>query len=117
MNIDDLKFGDIKKLIKLFGSKLESEIDNHPYDIGENYLIRTVTFAYVGKLKNVFKNELVLENAAWVADTGRFQDAFEFGLENNGESEIELYKDDVIINRGALVDASKYRHPVPSEQK
>ena len=42
------------------------------WEIGSNYVIRTVTMIQVGKLVYVGDNELVLETCAWVADTGRW---------------------------------------------
>ena len=48
---------------------------NHPYKIGSNYLIRTVTMIYTGKLVAVYDKELVISSASWIADTGRFADA------------------------------------------
>ena len=55
------------------------------------------------KLVEVFKNELVLEGAAWIADDGRFQQA----LENCEYNEVEMYPSDqkVVIGRGAILDA------------
>lgn len=50
-----------------------------PYQIGQAYFIRTVTMYYTGKLTAVFKNELVLETAAWIADTGRYFNALKSG--------------------------------------
>ena len=87
----------------------------HPYTIGENYLIRTVTFTYAGKLTAVFKDELVLKDGSWIADTGRFTQAVEKG----DYSEIEPYPEDrhIIIGRGAIVDAVQIAHPLPRKQK
>jgi hypothetical protein len=101
MNLNDLTLGDIQKLQSMFNTSACSK--NHPYSIGMNYFIRTVTFHYTGRLVEVFKDELVLENAAWVADDGRFQQA----LEKCEYNEVELYPQDqkVVIGRGAILDA------------
>jgi len=73
-----------------------------PWQIGKVYLIRTVTFIQTGRLVAVTDHELVLEDAAWIADTGRFSDALksaEFG-------EVEPFPDGiVIVGRGGLIDA------------
>lgn len=42
-----------------------------PWNVGANYLIRTVTMIDTGRLVDVGPQELVLEEAAWIADTGR----------------------------------------------
>jgi hypothetical protein len=73
-----------------------------PWVIGENYCIRTVTMIQTGKLVAITKDELILEEAAWVADTGRFS-AF---LNGNEPDEVELFPSGkVIIGRGGLIDA------------
>jgi hypothetical protein len=86
----------------------------HPYLVGENYFIRTVTFHYTGRLVEVFEHELVLEDASWIADDGRFADAVAKGAFN----EIEPYPvGRVIIGRGAIVDATTVSFPLPRKQK
>jgi len=73
-----------------------------PWQIGENYLIRTVTMIDTGRLVAVTPQELVLEDAAWIADTGRFADA----IKTAGFNEIEPFPDgQVIVGRGAVIDA------------
>lgn len=84
-----------------------------PYQKGKAYLIRTVTHYYTGKLVAVFKNELVLEDAAWIADTGRFGTAIKGGSLN----EIEPMEGPVVVGRGAVIDASIWPHPLPRTQK
>ena len=101
MKIDDLTIGEAKSLAAMFG-KCEVVRDDSHWQIGKNYLIRTVTMIDTGRLVAVTSQELVLEDAAWVADTGRFADAVkkaEFG-------EVEPFPDGlVIVGRGALIDA------------
>ena len=80
---------------------------------GEKYLIRTVTNYVVGVVKQVGDKELLVGSASWVADTGRFHDA----LKNGGFREVEPYLDDVIVGRGAIVDATVWRHDLPTAQK
>jgi hypothetical protein len=109
MNIDNMTVKEIKHIQAL----LKGSGDTHPYQIGENYFIRTVTFFYTGKLIRVTSKEIVLENAAWIADTGRFMDAIKTGKLN----EVEPFQDDVIIGRGAIVDATVWKHALPREQK
>jgi hypothetical protein len=75
---------------------------SNPYKIGANYLIRTVTMIDTGRLVEVTDHELVLEDAAWIADTGRFSDA----LRRCDFNEIEPFPSGrVIVGRGAVVDA------------
>ena len=87
----------------------------HPYKVGENYFIRTVTFHYTGKLVAVFDQEIVLSSASWIPDDGRFSDALKTGNFN----EVEPYPtdEDVIIGRGSIVDATVFNCPLPDKQK
>lgn len=79
-----------------------------PWNIGKLYLIRTVTNFLLGKLVQVTDQELVLEDCAWVASTGRFAEA----LKSGKLDEVEPYPDgQIIVGRGALVDACLWAHP------
>ena len=111
MKLDDLTIGEVKQLVSVFGGKTES--DNSAWDIGSNYLIRTVTMIDTGRLVAVTDKELVLEDAAWIADTGRFAQAVEKAEFN----EVEPFPSGkVIIGRGAIIDAVKI-NVIPRSQK
>ena len=82
--------------------KIKTHDDGH-WKIGKNYLIRTVTMIQSGRLVAVTDKELVLEDAAWIADTGRFSKALE---DLDALKEVEPFPEgQVIIGRGALIDA------------
>jgi hypothetical protein len=100
-NIEDLTIGEARKLAELFYPK-SGVVDDAHWKIGKCYLIRTVTMIQTGRLVKVTEKELVLEDAAWVADTGRFSEA----LVSLNFSEVEPFPDGhVIVGRGAIVDA------------
>lgn len=100
MDIDKLTIGEARQIASLF--QVGNKIDDHPWEIGKNYLIRTVTMIDAGKLVAVTSQELVLEDAAWIADTGRFANA----LEKLDFNEVEPFPAGrVIIGRGAVIDA------------
>ena len=85
-----------------------------PYQIGKPYFIRSVTMYYTGKLVAVHPQELVLEQAAWIADTGRFEQA----LRTGDFSEVEPYPvGQLIVGRGALIDAFQVSFALPTKQK
>lgn len=86
---------------------------NHPFVIGKQYLMRTVTNYLVGKLEHVTTQEFVMSESSWVADTGRFYDSLRDGKFN----EVEPIIGDVIIGRGALVDCVEWPHKLPKDQK
>jgi len=81
-------------------SKKSKESESHPFKIGANYHVRTVTYATAGKLKAIYEKEMVFENASWVADTGRFS---EYVKDTSKLSENE-YVGEIIVNRDAIVD-------------
>lgn len=81
--------------------------------IGCVYFVRSVTYHYVGKLKAINDKELVLEDCAWIADSGRWTQA----MTDGNLSEVEPYPNDVMVARTAIVDATEWKHPVPLKQK
>ena len=103
------------KEVKHIQSLLKRPESTHPYKIGKNYFIRTVTHHLTGKLIKVTSKELVLENAAWIADDGRFMQAIRDGLLNEVEPFPDKYE--VIVGRGSLIDCVEWSHPLPREQK
>jgi hypothetical protein len=110
MNLDNLTVKEIKHIQSLL--KGNSGESTSPYQIGQAYLIRTVTMYYTGRIVRITPKELVLEDAAWIADTGRFSDALKTGVLNEIEPMGEI-----IIGRGAVIDAAKWTHPLPLEKK
>lgn len=103
----------LKDLKELFSTNHESE-ESHPYKIGEKYLIRTVTMIYTGRLEAVHKQELVLSDAAWIAETERWNET----LNNGSFKEVEPYPEgNVIIGRGAILDVAVWKHDLPRVAK
>lgn len=108
MNIDDLTIGQARELSALFGAQASSPAHN-PYPMGPVF-IRTVTMHYTGRLVEVGPSELVLEDAAWVADSGRFGAA----LASGDLKEVEPFPAGrVVIGRGAVVDCVAWPHDLP----
>jgi hypothetical protein len=103
MNIDDLTIREARQLGSMFSNaQLTPILTSDPWEIGKNYLIRTVTMIDTGKLVAVGPTELVLEQAAWVADTGRFAGA----LQSCDFNEVEPFPEGkLILGRGSVIDA------------
>lgn len=101
-NIEELTIGEARELANLFGGSGALQNEN-PFNIGANYFIRTVTHHLTGKVIQVTRQELVLVNAAWIADDGRFADA----LKTCQFNEVEPFPPGkkVIVGRGSLIDA------------
>jgi hypothetical protein len=81
--------------------------DDSHWPVGKNVFIRTVTHHLVGKLVKVTPQELVLQDAAWVADDGRFSTCIKDGV----VSEAEAVPDgQVLVGRAALIDSYVWNH-------
>ena len=119
IDLNKLSFEELKTQIE----NLEKEKDKvrqkegSPWIIGENYFIRTVTMALCGRLVDVTDKEIILESASWVADTGRFTDFIVNGKLDDS-SEVEPFPEgNVIVGRGALIDATIWKHDLLKKQK
>jgi hypothetical protein len=95
-------------------AKRAKKIPEQPYDVGGSYLIRTVTHYWIGRLVCIFPGELVIEQASWVAFTGRWGELHAAGKWSQ-QAEIEVMPADarVVVARGAIVDASPWPHGLP----
>jgi hypothetical protein len=74
MKIDDLTIGEAKKLVSIFSNNETTK--THSLKIGEIYLVQTVTNYYSGRLLSVTDTDIVLGDAAWIADTGITRESF-----------------------------------------
>ena len=89
---------------------------NHFFEVGKNYVIRTVTMTNVGKLVAVGEQELLMEDASWIADSGRWHKFLKGEFESSVE--IEPFPDgNIIIGRGEIVDAVIWNYPLPRHTK
>ncbi len=74
-----------------------------PWEIGKKYFIRTVTMHLTGELVHVSRQELVIKDAAWIADSGRFNEAIK---DITKCKEVEPFVSNVIVGRGSIIDAT-----------
>ena len=81
--------------------------DEPPY--GGVMLVQTVTAFYVGEVVAVHAQELVLRDACWVADTGRYHKFLQGNPTDHAEFE-PLPDGPVIIGRGSIIAAVPYAH-------
>jgi len=84
-----------------------------PIKVGNKVLIRTVTHYHTGRIIEIQKDHLVLDKAAWIADTGRFTDALDTGKLN----EVEPFKSPVAVFIAAIIDVTNWSHDLPEAQK
>jgi hypothetical protein len=113
INIDELTLGQLKELRLTLGQSPQTSAP-HPYEVGKNYFLRTVTHHLTGRLVEVGPQELVLEDAAWIADDGRFSDAMATGAFD----EVEPYPEGrLIVGRASLIDAKTIPFALPRSKK
>jgi hypothetical protein len=60
-------------------AQIDYQTQEVPFKVGEKYFIRTVTYFLTGQVKAVVGQFLVLDQGAWIADTGRFNEAINEG--------------------------------------
>ena len=80
--------------------------------VGEKFFFRTVTYHLTGRVKKVRGSIVELENAAWIADSGRFMQAIKEGVLNEVEPVGRAF-----INVNSLVDFFPWKHALPEKQK
>ena len=109
IEISDETFEKIKHQL---GEDDYKEIQSLKDMVGEKFYFRTVTYHLTGRVKKVIGNLLELENAAWIADSGRFMNAIKEGKLNEVEPVGRAY-----INIDTVTDIFPWTHKLPEEQK
>ena len=102
----------VGRLLALLGDDVAPSTDS-PWRVGQCYMIRTVTMTWTGRLIRATSQELVLEDAAWIADTGRYH----LAVTEEALSEVEPVEGPVIIGRGSVVDARTWTESLPRTVK
>ena len=80
-------------------------IQKHPFVIGGQWYFELATKYYVGTIKAVTDKWIILERAAWVPDTGRFNEFIQTG----NPKELEPVDVPVVISQGAIIAAMPSR--------
>lgn len=110
MNIDNMTIKEVKEITAMLSPTKTPAL---PFEVGEKYFIRTVTYHLTGQVKAIVGNFLVLTDAAWIADSGRFMAAIESGTLD----EVEPVTCEVFVNTDSICDAFAWRHDLPRVQK
>ena len=84
-------------------SKSEATKSETFFEVGKIYAFRTVTMIYTGRIKKMNGQEILIEEAAWIPETERWTQF----VTNCDVKECEPYPRDVILSRGALLDATE----------
>ena len=89
----------------------KTDINSYEDMVGKSFFFRTVTYHLVGKVKKMVGSFLVLEDASWVADSGRFMNAIKNGTLNEVEPVGIAF-----VNLSSVVDFFEWRHALPKSQ-
>ena len=101
-----------KKTTKKAPARFDPE---QPYPVGSAMLIRTVTMILTGRVVGVGAHEIAIEDAAWIADTGRYHAALR---DPSILREVEPYPAGrVLVGRGAVIDACMWPFDLPRTEK
>lgn len=79
--------------------------------VGEKFFFRTLTYHLTGKVKKIFGSMLELEDAAWIADSGRFTQAIKDGKLNEVEPVGKAF-----LNLSSVTDFFPWKHALPNKQ-
>ncbi len=80
-------------------------------EVGKAYMVRCVTYHYTGRVTRVSADEVELEEAAWIAVSGRWNEFLTTGI----PTEVEPYEDPIVLNRAVIVDYTLFPHALPRE--
>lgn len=103
-------------IMELLGLALENKTEisgsELPFEIGKSYFIRTVTYHLLGRVVAIKGGFLILEDGAWIADSGRFNEMIKTGEANEVEP-----VEDIIINLNSITDAFEWKHKLLRDVK
>jgi hypothetical protein len=102
LKIDDVEYVRADSITPL------GNTEGTPFWVGKSYLIRTVTMCLTGRVVGVVGQFLVITEAAWIADTGRFNVALAKGTLD----EVEPATGNVFVGLGSIVDVYEWNHPL-----
>lgn len=88
------------------------ELSSYEDMIGEKYYFRTITYHLTGRVIRKVGDFLELEDAAWIASSGRFMQAIKNGVLDEVEPVGSAF-----VNISATTDFFPWNHELPMEQK
>ena len=81
--------------------------------VGASVVIRAIPFHYVGRVAALTATSVILDKAAWLADSGRWSDFLATGSAN----EVEPYPDRVEVMLSSIADVAPFAHSLPLARK
>jgi peroxiredoxin len=80
--------------------------------VGKKLFIRTVTYHMTGRVTKRMGTFIEMEDAAWIADSGRFSNAIKKGVLDEVEPVETMW-----VNLNSVVDFFPWKHELPKTQK
>ena len=115
INMDHFTARQAAAIEKLF-TQLKQKCEAHAFDIfgGKNIFVRTLSYHQIGKYMGVKDGFLMLKDASWVANSGRFNEA----LISGNLEEVEPFREGIIlVGIMSIVDVCEWVHELPREVK
>lgn len=97
----------VVKVIKALDVSKAGECESF-IEVGKCYLFRCVTYHQVGRVRAINANEIILEDASWVANSGLFAPALK-----TGKLEETEYTGVTGVKQAAIVDWFPWDHELP----
>jgi len=101
-----------EKIKEQLGEKERIDISSLDELVGKKIFFRTVTYHLLGKVVKRMGNIFQLEDASWIADSGRFMDFIMKGKVNEVEP-----VGDWFINIDTVTDFGIWKYDLLTEQK
>ena len=87
------------------------EVNTYEDMVGTAFFFRTVTYHLLGRVKRTFGKFVELEDAAWIADSGRFMDFIKSGTVNESEPVSSVF-----VNMDTVTDFYQWDNKLILEQ-
>lgn len=101
-----------EKIKEQLGENEKIDLTNLNELVGKKIFLRTVTYHMLGKCIKKIGNFLQLEDASWIADSGRFMNFIKEGKIDEVEPVGEVF-----VNLDTVIDFYFWKHDLPKEQK
>ncbi len=111
MNIKDMTIRELEEIALLL--RPPAQYIQLPFRLEQAYLICTVNKYWLGKLKRIYGNFLVLTHASWIANTGRLNETFSKGILS--EYEVAPKDLEICVAIDSIIDAWQWNFELPTE--
>lgn len=101
-----------EKIKEQLGSDDVVDVNDYNDLVGKQFFFRTVTYHMVGKVVKLLGKFVQLEQASWIADSGRFMQAVKTGSFNEIEPVGTCW-----VNLDSVTDFFPAKYKLPTEQK